>query len=340
MSRASLMVRTSVAVAAALVFLGCSKSNSSAPQINALGAHPAGWVDNHWVAFNQDHASCTPCHGSYSVAANSGGIAQVSCFGCHHPNGPLHPAGWSAPGQHGVLGAKAAASSTAGFAHCAACHGAGYNNPVSIPGSPVFTCFTCHVDEAGVATNSPHPAAPWHGTTASGTNHATTDPSNAPECAKCHLGGANLDPADLAFHGTAPAGTAPGCFNNTLCHGNNPGHIAGWALPTAHGLKGAMAAPGATTGFAACVTCHGASFTGGTGTSCLACHTTAPHPAKPWNNVNSSTNSHDLTNQANAPVCFQCHAAGTNSDLKPSAAPAPGAAPGCLNNTMCHGNNP
>jgi len=48
--------------------------------------------------------------------------------------------------------------------------------------------------------------------------HVETDIGNAPECAKCHLGGNNSTLKPLT---TPPAGTAPGCFNNTLCHGTN-----------------------------------------------------------------------------------------------------------------------
>jgi hypothetical protein len=47
-------------------------------------------------------------------------------------------------------------------------------------------------------------------------SHTFASETNAPECYKCHANGAN-------FTGTKPtpppAGTAPGCFNNTMCHG-------------------------------------------------------------------------------------------------------------------------
>jgi hypothetical protein len=47
---------------------------------------------------------------------------------------------------------------------------------------------------------------------------------------------------------------------------------------------------------------------------------------------------HSLVNQSasNVATCYGCHAGGANSALKPSTAPAAGAQPGCLNNTMCH----
>jgi hypothetical protein len=317
------MVRTTVAMAFALLVLGCGSSNSQAPDLNAQGNHPANWVDTHWVTFNQNKAQCTACHGSYTIAAASGGISGVTCFQCHHSNGPMHPVatGWDLPAQHGAT-AKAAASLTGGFAHCAACHGALDNNADGTTES----CMTCH-------TKAPHPDAPWDGTTASGTIHSNTDPSNAPECAKCHTAGAN---STLAFLTPAPAGTAPGCFNNTLCHGNIQGHNSTWALPGNHGLLGAMAAPSATTGFLACQTCHGANYANGPYfPTCFTCHTKgAPHPDKPWSGA--SPINHAQTDPGNAPVCFTCHANGNNSDLKPAAPPAPGAQPGCLNNTLCH----
>jgi len=331
MSRASWMVRTCVAAAITLVFLACAKSNSSAPAVNSLGQHPADWVDTHWTAFNQNHASCTPCHGSYTVEADSGGTAQVSCFGCHHPSGPLHPAAWPDPAQHGA-GAKAAPSLTGGFAHCAACHGTSYNTPLSVPGSRTYTCYTCHA-------TAPHPAAPWHGTLADGTNHANTDPGNAAECAKCHANGANTS---LTHYTTALAGTAPGCFNNTLCHGQNDGHIADWKLPANHGRLAAEAAPSAPgaaapRGFAACIACHGANYdgVGATAPSCMTCHTQAPHPtANHWVSTDVSQPSHTHADVGNAAACAHCHTGGANSSLTPS--PVVVGTPGCYNNTLCH----
>ena len=161
-------------------------------------------------------SQCTSCHGSTSDPATSGGIAKVSCFTCH-ANGPWHPAGWADPSQHGRLGAQLAPSADptamAGFAHCAKCHGSSYDNPVGITPS----CKSCH-------TKAPHPdKAVWGSTppVVSQPNHYFTDAANAPECFKCHANGAN---SDLKPATPAPAGTTPGCFNNTMCHG-------GWFPP-------------------------------------------------------------------------------------------------------------
>ena len=341
MNKVGLMVRTCLAAALALVFMGCSSSNSSAPQLNAQGQHPADWVATHWISFNQNKNQCAPCHGSYTDATSTGGTTGINCFSCHAQQTPVvyapnHPAGWQTVGNvpfHGTY-AKQVASLTGGFGHCAACHGSLYNNADGTTAS----CMTCH-------TNAPHPDKPWHGTTADGTNHANTDPSNAAECAKCHANGANLDPNDMPYRSTATPGTAPGCFNNTLCHGSNPGHVYNWQLGPEHGLLGAMATPGASTGMAACATCHGTvtgnpavyTFTGGAGPSCLACHTTAPHPPSTdtsW--VNATTPAHAATDQGNCIVCVQCHAGGAHSTVTPSFTPPAGTAPTCFNGTMCH----
>ena len=213
MNRAKQMVGTCIAAVLALMVWGCSGTATNGPQFNAsTGQHPQGWIQNHWAEAVKNPAQCTACHGSATDPAAAGGIAKVSCFTCH-ANGPWHPAGWSDPAQHGRQGAQLAPSTDptvmAGFAHCAKCHGSNYDNPmVNVP-----SCKTCH-------TKSPHPDKPWQGSTLSQPSHVFTDRGNAPECFKCHAGGAN---SSLVPATPAPAGTAPGCFNNTLCHGANPG---------------------------------------------------------------------------------------------------------------------
>lgn len=200
------MLGSCFALALALMAWGCAGRASKATPVSAdQGAHPAGWMQNHWAEFAKHPDQCRTCHGSTSDPAQAGGISKVSCFKCH-VNGVEHPSGWAAPSQHGRTGAMAAPSSDpftmAGFARCAKCHGAEY------AGGPASSCTACH-------TRAPHPNAPWNGGTPSGTNHDATNPGNAPECFKCHAAGANstLKPAT-----PPPAGTAPGCFNNTMCH--------------------------------------------------------------------------------------------------------------------------
>ncbi len=109
-----------------------------------------------------------------------------------------HPAGWSSPASHG-----ASAKSKPGFSTCQECHGTDFAGGISKQ-----SCFTCH------GVNAPHAPAPWRMPITAYT-HTTTDQGNAPVCAQCHANGAN---SSVAPSTPAPAGTPPGCFNNTLCH--------------------------------------------------------------------------------------------------------------------------
>jgi hypothetical protein len=205
MSRASLMVRTLTAAAAAALIMGCASGNGQAPSLNAQGAHPSDWTTTHPATFYQNPAQCTTCHGSYTDPSQSGGIAKVSCFQCHHPNGPAHPANWDQGNQHGLQGAMAAPGAASGMAYCTGCHGTDYKS------GPATSCYSCH-------TTAPHPPpAAWtNPNDPNYINHAVTDLGNAPACYACHANGANstLKPAN-----PAAAGTAPGCTNNTMCHG-------------------------------------------------------------------------------------------------------------------------
>jgi hypothetical protein len=161
--------------------------------------------------------------------------------------------------------------------------------------------------------------------------HQTTDESLATDCAGCHTNGANSP--ILAPTPPAPAGTAPGCFNNTLCHG--AGHPAGWAAADQHGAS----AKAQATGFSRCQSCHGTLFDGGTANiSCYTCHVSAPHPPTPWITSATPTLTHTTTNEGNAAVCAGCHTGGDNLTSIPTPTPAPpaGTPAGCFNNTLCH----
>jgi hypothetical protein len=192
----------------------------------------------------------------------------VSCLSCH-TKGVFHPADWALPGQHGRLGAELAPVATsaptipamAGYAHCAKCHGTSFDGGVA-----AVSCKACHA-------SSPHPSRPWYDPTGVKPSHTQVNPANAPECAKCHAGGANsiLKPQTLA-----PAGTAPGCYNATLCHGTGV-HPATWLQD--HWAP-YVAAP------AQCQACHGSTtdpaLAGGSAkVSCFSCHTKGfvTHPA-------------------------------------------------------------
>jgi len=352
-----------------LLFAGCTsetrESSISTASINPdTGLHIAGWFnsDAHGITAktqSNGFSSCQECHGS----DYSGGITSMSCFTCHGVNAPHtrapwtggarshtntnpdnapvcalchsgksptpapqgtppgcfnntlchatpgHAAGWSNPDVHG----SSAKSLTNGFATCKSCHGPGFTG-----GSVQTSCFTCH------GVSAPHSPAPWIGAVRT---HTTTDAGNASACASCHTNGTNSSRQPSQ---PAPAGTAPGCFNNTLCHGP-AGHAAGWNAPDQHGAS----VKSQPDGLVSCQECHGAGFTGGTsGTSCFTCHgVSAPHSPAPWIGV---VRTHTTTDAGNASACASCHANGANSSRQPSQPAPAGTAPGCFNNTLCH----
>jgi len=204
MSKATRMAGTLFAVVLAFLIGGCASSNDKTPQFSGQGQHPANWLQVHYAEFIKNPDQCRTCHGSTTDPAKAGGIAAVSCFTCH-PHGPSHQPGWAAANQHGRLGAQATPSSSGGFAACAKCHGTNFDNGLAV------SCKSCH-------TKSPHPSRPWLSNTLAEPSHTMTDVANAPECAKCHTNGAN---STLKPSTPAPAGTIPGCFNNTMCHGRS-----------------------------------------------------------------------------------------------------------------------
>lgn len=215
------VVGTLLTAAATLLLMGCSSSRSGAPQQNPVtGQHPANWTQNHPKAYLLDPDSCTTCHGSTTDAAAAGGTSKVSCFGCHHPSGPNHPANWSDHMQHGRNGAQLAANTAAysmqGFASCQVCHGADYTTGIGTTKS----CFSCHTKGA------PHPDAPWGATNppanpATSSSHDQTAVSNAATCYVCHAANSTINlKLNLGLANPAASTTAPGCFNSTMCHGS------------------------------------------------------------------------------------------------------------------------
>lgn len=146
-------------------------------------------------------------------------------------------------------------------------------------------------------------------------------------------------------HGTDLTGgiSKVSCFsadrNGTSCHAQGPaGHPAGWSDPASHGAHAKATASG-VNGMAFCANCHGTDYRGAGASrkDCLRCHTTAPHPAKPWF---GATYTHKNTDSSNAPACAACHANRANLS-QAGAATLPATAvigsSGCFNNTMCHG---
>ncbi|MGZ8432447.1 MAG: hypothetical protein ACXWWW_10915, partial [Candidatus Deferrimicrobiaceae bacterium] len=249
--------------------------------------HPAQWRSGdtyiHTTTDEANASVCAQCHlngnnspiGPPSPPAAAG--TPPGCFNntlCHEAGVP-HPVGSSwvaaspAAQPHGNS-AKAAPGSSTGYAYCRACHGTADGNFNG--GIAQVSCLNvaCH----GGTGNSPHASQWLPGDTYL---HITTDPGNASECAFCHFNEPN---AGNHSPTPPPAGSNPGCFNSTLCHGAE-GHPAGWVAspPTAqpHG-NSAKATPSSSEGFAFCRTCHGTTdgnFNGGIAqVSCLnvACH--------------------------------------------------------------------
>ena len=128
------------------------------------------------------------------------------------------------------------------------------------------------------------------------------------------------------------------CFS---CHVDGVHHTEGFADGARHGRNAAQIAPSdepiSLAGLASCKKCHGDDYRGkGIAVTCMACHTKAPHPNRPWTGRSAAVASHHMTVEGNAPACAQCHASGANSTRAPLAPPDPGAQPGCYNNTLCH----
>jgi len=239
--------------AGALFAAGCSTGNSGSGLnlITPGGSHPAGFASTHpsLILSSSDTSLCQPCHGD----ALDGGIAKVSCFStsrngvaCHH----FSPT-WGDPTEHGASAKRAPGNSS--FIVCRTCHG----NDFSGGGSGV-SCFDCH------GVSAPHPSRPWIGTSPAVT-HTNTDSVNAAVCIDCHAGGANTDPPHPPPT-PAAAGTAPGCFNGTLCHNSAvPAgtHATGWLnsdnATGFHGLFVGTITCGnchPISGHPTCTTCH------------------------------------------------------------------------------------
>ena len=319
---------------------GCANDDSPDVMVS-----PPGWVvvpsgGQHatsatltYIA-NGGTSSCAECHG----ADLSGGTSKVSCFGnpagCHH--GPV--AGWvaapPAAQSHGVAAKKAPGSS--GFASCQVCHGNNYSDTAGGP-----TCLNnaaCH----GAGVVSPHARKPWRG---SPYTHINANAENAPVCVRCHFPGSPNNPAN---HPATPAaaGTPPGCFNSTLCHGPTTApHAVGTAWrdpnPQFHGLT-------AKQDISFCQGCHGTPgttlFNGGTApTSCQTstCHAQAKAHPTPWHQAPQPfpayvASHRDSGNRSAA--CAICHAVDG-----PGTGPDPNA-PSCFSVSFggitCHSGGP
>ncbi|NNG47849.1 MAG: CxxxxCH/CxxCH domain-containing protein, partial [Deltaproteobacteria bacterium] len=168
--------------------------------------------------------------------------------------------------------------------------------------------------------------------------HTTVAEGNASVCAFCHTGGANSPVSPPSP--PAPAGTPPGCFNSTLCHGAAAApHAIGsaWIIPGAsfHGLT-------AKADLAFCQTCHGTPgtilFDGGVApTACSTCHPAADSHPTTWSPAPQTgfppyTPSHRDAGDI-ATSCAICHVVdGPGTGLNP-------AAPSCFSASFTNANN-
>jgi hypothetical protein len=322
----------------ALAAGGCSTSttNSGLSLVDEQGNHPDNFLATHPGFALSSVSQCTTCHGDDL----KGGIANTSCFNaaCHHGTVPGWVAVPPAAQAHGASAKKAPGNS--GFVSCRICHGDTFSG-----GGAQVSCLNNGASCHGAGVLSPHPGQWLSGGTYF---HMTTDEANAPVCAQCHRNGNNSPIAPPSP--TAPAGTPPGCFNNTLCHGENPvPHPLDntWvATPPAaqpHG-NSAKAVPSSSSGFAYCRICHGTStgnYNGGIAqVSCLnnsACHGSgvqSPH-ASQW--FQGDTYKHITTDEGNASECAFCHYNEPGAGAHTPISPPGGVTVGCFNNTLCHG---
>jgi len=317
-----------------LVSGGCSSGggNTSAfSLVNNQGSHPANFLSTHPGFVGSTASECTPCHGDDLT----GGIANTSCFtaACHHGTLP----GWDSPVVHGASAKRVPGNG--GFTSCQICHAVDFTGDGSL-----VSCLNnaaCH----GAGVQSPHPAIPWRAS--SGPTHTDTAPQNASVCAACHFPGSANNPANHP-ETPAPQGTAAGCFNNTLCHGEAAPHALGadWLDPAVgganfHGLT-------AKQDLSFCQTCHGTPGTtqfdgGAASTSCSAstCHTAARGHSIPWFEAPQPFPGYVASHRdsGNRDVaCAICH------DVTQGRTAPDSAAPSCFtdtsNGTSCHANGP
>ena len=240
--------------------LGCGSSKSGTGGVSQYygNYHISTWMADHPAQAVLGVDACTKCH-EISIIKVGSGIPTCMTAGCHHQSTP----GWADPGIHGSR-AKLATVAGGGLVSCQICHAKDFTG-----GASANACVTCH------GVKAPHPVKPWRGSGGSIFTHTTADPSNAAVCAQCHFTGSPNNPAGHPFT-PAAAGTQPGCFNDTLCHGANS---APHAVPFLSGQtdaqgNGHLTASAAT--FAAdCATCHAVTGTSPIASAplCSTCHT-------------------------------------------------------------------
>jgi hypothetical protein len=212
--------------------VSCSKCHPGYP-------HPTGWAQplQHGSIYGANPQYCQKCHG----ADYRGGTSLVSCIneptspqptGCHPNPASIHTANWKDV-DHGKAAKSKPLSSDpfASFFTCQNCHGANFTGTALSNQKNCFSANSCHFHPEGM----PHDA--WNGISFGIVyTHTDTAVENAPVCYQCH----NRDPGPHNWYdatGTIPntignmltpltgnpdPNATPGCFNNTLCHGQKP----------------------------------------------------------------------------------------------------------------------
>jgi len=316
--------------------VSCTNNPNAACHGPAVASpHPFPWRVADGSAFDHNSTNtanapvCYGCHAD-SPAGNpnnphrpptpAAAGTPPGCFNgtmCHNQPGAPHPSGnpaWEttppAAQPHGDA-AKLPPGSAAGFAYCQVCHGTGTNfsggsSGVSCTNNPNAACH-------GPAVASPHPPDWLPGDTYV---HTSTAGGNAPVCAFCHLNGVNSPIAPPSP--PAPAGTPPGCFNSTLCHGSVAPHPVPYNDPSHYAVTSAtfpetcsachdVSAPSTKSG-PVCQTCHiaGSPLTA---LSCTSCHANPPNGATTaYPNAAGAHATHIALTSTGTPIaCDTCH---------------------------------
>ncbi|MFN7958628.1 MAG: CxxxxCH/CxxCH domain-containing protein [Holophagaceae bacterium] len=307
-----------LALLATLAFIGCGGSKASNVTQYYGNYHPAGWIGAHGGPAVAGISACTKCH-EISILQVGSGIPTCMTTGCHHQATP----GFADPAIHGLRAKMAANAATGGsLVSCQICHAKDFSG-----GPSANACASCH------GVSAPHPAKPWRLSGGSAFAHDTVDPSNAAVCAQCHFPGSAHNPVGHPAT-PAPAGTQPGCYNATLCHGaanaaphpvpflqgqtdsQGNGHLNLTAAQFASDCSACHAHSGTSPASAAplCSTCHQLASPVSAGTqagTCLSCHSgSAGLPNGPGGSSYPSIAGAHVKHMAlaTALTCDSCHA--------------------------------
>jgi predicted CxxxxCH...CXXCH cytochrome family protein len=276
------MARWCSVLLAGLALLGCGSGKGAGGVAQYYGNyHPSGWINDHAAQAVAGVDACTKCH-ELSVLKVGSGIPTCMTTGCHHQSTP----GWAGADVHGVRAKLAVVGTGGSLVSCQICHAKDFTG-----GPSTIACSSCH------GVSAPHPVKPWRISGGSVYSHTTVDPSNAAVCAQCHYPGSPNNPVGHPAT-PAPAGTQPGCYNATLCHGanaaphpvpfltgqtdsKNNGHLTVTAAAfaadcaTCHAYSGASPISSAPL----CSKCHQLADPTAVGTqagTCLSCHVGTP----------------------------------------------------------------